>query len=96
MKDVRFYLEHATPRDKRKGIHSGNVAAILYNSWYIHAGVEYFKVYDSIAALMDTPNSPVCSTNVHDQWLRENCKRISEAKAREIHPELFKYLDQTN
>jgi hypothetical protein len=39
------------------------------------------------------PNSPVAGTSIDVSILRERCKRISEAKARQIHPLLFERLD---
>ena len=51
--------------------------------------------YEAIAAVFDWPNSPVAGTGVACDYLRHKCKRISEAKARIIHPALFERLDQS-
>ncbi len=51
--------------------------------------------YEAIAALFEQPNSPVAGTGVALDYLRQKCKRISEAKARTIHPALFERLDQS-
>jgi hypothetical protein len=45
-------------------------------------------------AIFDWPNSPVAGTGVSLDYLRQKCKRISEAQARTIHPVLFEWLDQ--
>jgi len=45
------------------------------------------------AGLYDRPNSPVASTGVSRAYLRDECKRISEKRARELHPKLFEYLE---
>jgi len=97
MNGVRFYLEYPNSAEKRKatrkrlGNHSGNVIAVLDNGIYF-SGKQAVK--DGIAAVYDWPNSPPASTAVSLEFLQERCKRISEATAREIHPELFKWLDQ--
>jgi len=97
MKGVKFYLEYPNKREKRKatrkdlGNHSGNVIAILDNGIYFSGGQ---PVKDGIAAVYDWPDSPPAGTGVSLEYLQERAKRISEATAREIHPQLFEWLDQ--
>lgn len=97
MRGVRFYLEYPNSTEKRRatrkalGNHSGNVIAVLDNGTYISGGQ---AVVDGIAGVYDWPDSPPASTGVSLEYLRERAKRISEATAREIHPELFKWLDR--
>lgn len=97
MKGIKFYIEYPNSTEKRKatrkrlGNHSGNVIAVLDNGIYFSGGE---AVEDSIAAVYAWPNSPAAGTGVSLGYLRERCKRINEATARSIHPELFKYLDQ--
>jgi hypothetical protein len=87
MKGYRFYLEYAKPSYKKKatvknpGKHQGNVFALQIGS------------NGGMGAVMFYPNSPVTSTTIESGYLRNNCKRISEKLAREIHPNLFYYLD---
>lgn len=90
MKDVRFYKEYDSKSDKRRDNGNGNVLAVFPENSFISQG-EY--LVEGIGAVYYQPDSPVCSTSVSWKYLREQTKRISEAKAREIHPELFKYLD---
>jgi hypothetical protein len=101
---VRFYLDYGSKKKKRKGQHTGNVIAAhvttggrgfshvgtLRNAWTKKA---YYSV-ECVSALFDEPNSAVCSSSVSEGYLRESCKFISEARAREIHPTLFEYLDE--
>lgn len=94
MKGIRFYLEHNSKRDKRQNNHNGNVLAVIVANGYWIRDSEIFQ--DAIGALTHNPNSAVCSTIVSDSYLRDNCKRISERKAREIHQNLFVYLDEVN
>lgn len=88
MKDVRFYEEFL---DKRKKQSAGTVvAAFVGNGLYKSGGA---WCYDAVGAVHRFPNSPVASTGVARDYLRENCKRVSEKQAREIHPVLFQFLD---
>jgi hypothetical protein len=82
MRGIRFYEEFT---HKRKGISAGNAVAIGESN--------RDGTFEAIGALYDTPNSPVASTAVSDSYLFKNCKRVSEARAREVHPNLFQYLD---
>lgn len=94
MKNVRFYLEHETPKDRRAGKHSGNVfAAFVGNGWHWQGAA---CMVEGMGAVYDWPNSAVASTAARDEFLRKNCKRISEAQAREVHPALFSRLDEPN
>jgi hypothetical protein len=87
MKGVRFYEEYNSPADKRKGKSTGNVIAVFFeNPNNAHS-------YEGLASLIDQPNGPVCSTIVGYGYLRTQCKRIPERKAREIHPAMFERLD---
>jgi hypothetical protein len=90
MNGIRFYLEF-TDKAKRK---SGDivVAALVLNGRYWIGGT---ICYEAIAAVFDWPNSPVAGTGVACDYLRQKCRRISEAKARTIHPALFERLDQS-
>lgn len=91
MKGIRFYLEHDSPAHKRKGEHNGNVfAAFVENGVYFSGKT---PAYEGLGALTDEPNSPVCGTSASLEYLWKNCKCISEAKARKIHPRLFERLD---
>jgi hypothetical protein len=47
---------------------------------------------DAVGAVYYTPNSPVATTGVSWEYIREKCKRIPESMAKEIHPELWNYL----
>jgi hypothetical protein len=89
MNGIRFYLEFI---DRAKRQSGGNlVAALVLNGSYRSSG----KVcYEGLAAVFDYPNAPVTGTGVALDYLHQRCKRISETKARHIHPVLFARLDQ--
>ncbi len=87
MNGIRFYLEFADTAKRQCG---GNViAALVANGTYRSGGT---ICYEALAALFDRPNAPVASTGVALAYLRLQCKRISEAKARSVHPALFTRL----
>lgn len=89
MKYVRFYLEHRDKKMKRKGIHQGNVIAVFIREDGNFQWNPGSQSIECIAAVHYFPDSPCASTSVGIEYLRENCKRISEAMARDIHPQLF-------
>jgi hypothetical protein len=89
MNGIRFYLEFSDPSKRQPG--GTVVAALVLNGIYRSSGV---LCYEALAALFDRPNSPVAGTGVALAYLRLKCKRISEAKARAIHPALFARLDR--
>ena len=88
MSGIWFYQEYS---DKSKRSSAGTIiAALVCNGIYWSSG----KVcYEAIAGLFDRPNSPVAGTGVASDYLHQKCKRVSEAKARIIHPALFERLD---
>lgn len=98
MNGVRFYLEYGSPTEKNKatrkspGDHIGTVVAVLVENGTFPCGQGKW-CYDAIGGLHARPNSPVASTSASLDYLRENCLRISEEQAREIHPRLFEWLD---
>ena len=100
MNGIRFYEDFESKHDKRHNISHGSViAAIIENGihWsqtYDENGkVKPLACYECISAVFFHPNSDVCGTSVALDYLSECCKRISEKRAREIHPNLFVYLD---
>lgn len=94
MQGIRFYLEYGNKTEKEKatkerlGNHMGSVIAVLYECEYLD-----IACVGAIGSLYFHDNSECCSIAVKRDYLAENCKRISEKLAREIHPNLFKYLE---
>lgn len=92
MKGYRFYKEYNTPQDKRKDRPNGNVFATCLDE---RPNVTHDGVYiGGFGAVFFDPDSPCAYTSCSLDWLRENCKRISEAEARKIHPNLFKRIEE--
>ena len=90
MNGIRFYQEF---KNKSNCQSAGTVvAALVLNGSYWSSGT---ICYEALAAIFDGPNSPLAGTGVACDYLRQKCKRISEAKARTIHPALFERLDQS-
>jgi len=48
---------------------------------------------ECFSSVFDEPDSPVCGSQTTLAYLTKNCKRISEARARKIHPKMFEYLE---
>ena len=95
MKGYRFYEE--LENKGRKGERSaGNVVALILEQderghwWPIY--MPTFAV-ECICGLFAEPNSPVCGGQTARSYLWDKCRRVSEKRAREIHPALFEYLD---
>jgi hypothetical protein len=89
MKRVRFYheVEPKHPLKKRKSL--GRVVAVFVDLQNPLTGD-----YDCLAGLLAQPDSVVCGDTVSMDYLRQYTVRISEAKARAIHPRLFARLDE--
>ncbi|HEY9516345.1 MAG TPA: hypothetical protein VIQ74_11760 [Gemmatimonadaceae bacterium] len=90
MRGYRFFEEFS---DGRFETSSGNVIAvdITGESFVQEGGV----CYGAVVAFPDsaTPNSPVLGRLFNAEYLGARCRRISESRARSIHPRLFEYLD---
>lgn len=89
MKGVRFYEEYAD--EKTRKVSQGNVVAIDTETPPYRSGD--VVCVSALSGIYMSPNAPVATTGVALSYLRENCKRISEARAREVHPALFHRLD---
>lgn len=92
MKGYQFHLEYESPAKKRKNEDMGNVCAVDVADDGFFSGKSFCR--SAVSAIFNYANSPVAATSVSVDWLRTHTKRINEQKAREIHPELFAYLDQ--
>jgi len=88
MKGYRFYEEFDSSYAKRKRKGQGNVLALDLPEYHNGNGT-----MDCTAAVYPHPNSAVCGCSTSRDYLRLKCRRIPEAKAREIHPRLFAWLD---
>lgn len=94
MNGIRFYAEFPEGVSKRRPVaEATNVVALFAGSYTIRDGE---AILEGLGSLYDRPNSPVASTGISAGFLRSKCKRISEAKAREIHPALFARLDESD
>ena len=91
MKGIRFYEEF---KNKRKPETSkGNVIALLTDTRRIESHWKVQLIWDSVSAVFFRPNSSVCYSSVCQEYLQEKCKRVSEERARQVHPKLFEYLE---
>jgi hypothetical protein len=97
MKYVRFYLEHDSKTHKRLNDHNGNVIAVLDtmgNGFIPYEQGSGTWGWETMSAVYFYPNSPVASGSASEEYISSHCKRISDSRAREIHPNLFVRLDE--
>lgn len=94
MKGFRFY-EELRNKNRKDEESVGTVVAL-----YTGEGIETSEIVsmfrrqpEACVAVFSHPNSAVCWSGVSWEYLRDDCRRISEAEARAIHPALFKELD---
>lgn len=108
MKGYRFYEEYDSSYEKKKRRGSGNVLALDINPEsgrpYGRSHLTWpngcpgdpgpsIWVMECTAAVFSEPNSPVAGTSVGKKVLQRNYRRITEKRAREIHPAMFSFLD---
>lgn len=105
MQDIRFYIDFGSAKAKRKANRTkapiasgaGNCLAISVSSYDYYVRTQGKAMFEGVATvydrIYDDAPSPLASTAVSVEYLREACKRVSEAEARRIHPELFQWLD---
>jgi hypothetical protein len=89
MKGVRFY-EELHNKNRTAETSQGNIVAVFYETPRVQDGD---TVFDAAGAVYFEENSPVCGTSVGQVYLSTSCRRVSEKRAREIHPSLFVWLD---
>lgn len=89
MKGFRFYQEFET--EKRK-VSKGTIVAMMFDFYWLDPR-SWEIIHECGSALYDKPNSICCGSQVSRAYLASKCRRVSEARAREIHPKLFEYLE---
>lgn len=83
MKNIKFYQEYDGAKRNKGARPTGNCIGVL-----VDLPANPGKVA-SFAAVYDMPN---CDTNfgeVSTDYIRLNCKRVSEQQAKIIHPKLY-------
>ena len=100
MKGYRFYLVYDDPREARKatrknpGNHTGNVIAIFTENRPFYSRGDFLR--ECFAPVFFQTDSPVAGDSASLDYLRENCKNVSEGLARQIHPKMFERLDSSD
>lgn len=87
MKGFRFY-EELYFKNRKEENSQGNVIAVFIPERRCPDGS-----CECLSSLFSTPNSLVCNSAVSPEYLEIDTKRVSEARARIVHPKLFEYLD---
>ena len=96
MAEIKYHLTYPSRAELENatnglGAHSGNVIAVIggleqgRNSWTVQA----------IAPITNERNSEVKRAKISLIYLTDYSRAISEAKAREIHPRLFRAVDKS-
>ena len=97
MKGIAFYLEFPSKGIKKRSgkRHTGHCcnvfAGFVGNGWHQDHSGKY--LLEGLGAVYDYANSPVAGTSASREFI-DSCKRIPEQLARQIHPELFRRLDE--
>ncbi|HEX5438713.1 MAG TPA: hypothetical protein VFW98_16295 [Gemmatimonadaceae bacterium] len=90
MRGFRFFEEYT---NATKAQSAGNVIAVqTSDDPFVKEGeicVHALCAYPDDCA----PNSPVLARLCSAEYLGRHCERITEARARAVHPKLFEYLD---
>lgn len=90
MRGYRFFEEY---RDEQRRDSVGSVIAIdVGNGPFVQEGG---VCYRAVCANQDDPvrKGPVHMVLFNAEYLGSHCRRISEHKARELHPEIFTFLE---
>lgn len=93
MKYFRFYADYGSKALRRKSVKGGSDAPNVL-ALYTDENQYVNGYFGCIAAVFDHPDSGVANTATSREYLQTNCKRISEAVARKVHPQMFAFLDQ--
>ena len=91
MKGWRFYEEFET--QERKHSMENVIAVDTTAPIFLEDGSSGCPLRKCASAWFFQPNSPVTSSSIGLSYIQHYCKRVSEAKARTIHPKLFEYLE---
>ena len=85
----QFYEQY---RDEGRGESAGNVIAIdLDATSFVQEGGVCFPAVGPPHG--STPNGPVIPGFFNAEYLGTHCRPVSAARAREVHPRLFEFLD---
>ena len=97
MKGIRFYEEMSGPRGEPRRSLGNCFAAFWCNGTRPDPNDPASTIVDGVGGVYEHPNSPVAGTGASvERFLRARCRRVSEARARAIHPNLFADLDAGN
>lgn len=110
MKGVHFYevlLKKDRTRGHKGDERSGNCCAVFYGQRHweprkVFSGpnkglIVHEAIYEGVGCVQHEdvgPNLPVASTAISMGYIDSKCRRVTEQRAREIHPALFQWLEQ--
>jgi hypothetical protein len=89
MTGVRFYEQF---KDEQKRESAGKAVAVYIRKWR-EGSEEQGRIFKAVVALGKPPNPPAVFTTISERYLQKKCRLISEARARQINPNIFRVLE---
>jgi hypothetical protein len=91
--ELREGREVSIERDPRADLRGNVIAVNLSGGSFIQEGAVCFPAFCTTSEERAL-NAAVQPTYFNVEYLGKHCRRISETRARKIHPRLFEFLDQ--
>lgn len=95
MKGIRFYQDESGCGIKRRGwkklFPNGFNGLAVAHEQRLPSDPACAEAIGSLCS--EAGDGPYCGTPVHLDYISEHCRRISEAEARKLFPNLIKYLE---
>jgi hypothetical protein len=89
MTGIRFYERF---KDEQKRESAGKAVAVYTREWR-EGSEQQGRLFKAVVALGAPPNPPAVLTTISERYLQKKCRLISEARARQMTPNLFRILE---
>jgi hypothetical protein len=86
---IHFYEQF---KDEQKRESAGKAIAVFVQQWKYGSEAQG-RLFDAVVGHLNRSNPPVVHSTVSERYLKKKCRRVSEYRAKEIHPNLFRLLD---
>jgi hypothetical protein len=88
MTGIRFYEQF---KDEQKRESAGKAVAVYIHKWR-DGSEKQGRIFRAVVGLGKPPNPPALLSTVAESYLQKKCRRISETRARQINPNIFRVL----